>query len=110
MFKCSICSLAMKRSDNLKRHLKNVHGIPNNTVVPVKLQVGSSQLGGGVHRTQAKPEDGLYTKEEFEEAMSTIRGRFPTMNFDTLDPRFIHPFTAIIAGPPVRESQCFACV
>ena len=47
---------------------------------------------------KAEPEDGLYTKEEFEETMDTLQARFPTMNFDTIDPRFMHPFTAIIAG------------
>ena len=41
----------------------------------------------------------MYTKEEFEKTMSTLRVRFPNMNFDTIDPRFMHPFTAIIAGP-----------
>ena len=61
---------------------------------------GSRQLGDGLPRRQpkAEPEDGLYTKEELEETMSTLRARFPTMNFDTIDPRFMHPFTAIIAG------------
>ena len=48
---------------------------------------------------ESDPEDGLYTKEEYEETMKTLRARFSTMNFDTIDPRFIHPFTTIIAGP-----------
>ena len=43
-------------------------------------------------------EDGLYSIQEYQECMSTSRTRFPTMKLDTIDPRFIHPFTAIIAG------------
>ena len=58
-------------------------------------------MGDGLPRRQprAEPEDGLYTEKEYEETMASIRARFPTMNFDTIDPRFMHPFTAIIAGP-----------
>ena len=146
-FKCTECSFETKRSDNLKRHLKNVHGVSKSTVVRMKTSGGSGQLwdrppkrpriqetednlypkkeyeetmntldgsrqlGDGLPRRQprAEPEDGLYTKEEFEETMSTLRARFPTMNFDTIDPRFMHPFTAIIAGPSQSESQCFVC-
>ena len=26
--------------------------------------------------------------------MASLRARFPTMNFDTIDPRFMHPFSA----------------
>ena len=44
-------------------------------------------------------EAGLYTKEEYEKTMLILQARFPTINFDTIDPRFIHPFTAIIAWP-----------
>ena len=68
-----------------------------------------SQLGDGLPRRhpKAEPEDGLYTKEEFEETMNTLRVRFPTMNFDTIDPRFMHPFTAIIAGPSSSGKSMF---
>ena len=59
---------------------------------------------------KVEPEDGLYTKEEFEETMSTLQVRFPTMNFDTIDPRFMHPFTAIIAGPSQSGKSMFVCV
>ena len=109
-FNCSECLFSSKRSDNLKRHLKNVHGVAKNkTVVPIKSSVGSSQLGDRLPRRQPKPEpeDGLYTKEECEETMSTLRARFPTMNFDTIDPRFMHPFTAIIAGPSSSGKSMF---
>ena len=70
---------------------------------------GPSQLGDGLPRRhpRAEPEDGLYTKEEFEETMNTLRVRFPTMNFDTIDPRFMHPFTAIIAGPSSSGKSMF---
>ena len=34
--KCIECSLVTKRSDNLKRHMKNVHGTAKKTVVPIK--------------------------------------------------------------------------
>ena len=66
-------------------------------------------LGDGLPRHQQKPEpeDGLYTKEEFEENMASLRARFPTMNFDTIDPRFMHPFTAIIAGPSSSGKSMF---
>ena len=102
-FKCSECSYNTKRKFDLKRHLENIHG--------VDIQQ-NSQLGDGLprHPPKSEPEDGLYTKKEFEETMATLRARFPTMNFDTIDPRFIHPFTAIIAGPSSSESQCFVCV
>ena len=72
-FTCSTCLFATKRLDNLKRHLKNVHGVARNTVVPIKSIYDTSQLGDGLPRRQAKPEpeDGLYTKEEYEETMST---------------------------------------
>ena len=44
--KCSECSFATNRSDNLKRHSKNVHGgRVNNKVVPTKSSVVTSQLG-----------------------------------------------------------------
>ena len=41
-FECSKCSLATKRSYNLRRHLKDVHGIYANTFVKGdnKLQAG----------------------------------------------------------------------
>ena len=70
---------------------------------------GSSPLGDGLprHQPKSEPEDGLYTKEEYEQTMSTIRARFPTMNFDIIDPRFMHPFTAIIAGPSQSGKSVF---
>ena len=110
--KCSECGYYTKRKFDLKRHLKNVHGgRVNNTSVPTKSSVVTSQPEDGLHRRRRKhePEDGLYTEEEFEETMDTLHARFPSMNFDTLDPRFMHPFTAIIAGPSSSESQCFVC-
>ena len=30
-FKCSLCPVVTKRSDNLKRHFKNVHGAAKNS-------------------------------------------------------------------------------
>ena len=68
-----------------------------------------SHLGDGLPGCQPKfvPEDGLYTKEEYEETMASLRARFPTMNFDTIDPRFMHPFTAIIAGPSSSGKSMF---
>ena len=122
-FKCKECSFATGRSYNLRRHLKNVHGVAKSTVVNMKTSDGtsqlgdrppkrpriqepddgvytnkeyeetmdtldgSSQLGDGLPRRQprADPEDGLYTKEEYEETMASLRARFPTMNFDTID-------------------------
>ena len=107
--KCSECSLVTKRSDNLKRHLKNVHGIAKNKVPHINPSNAVRHLGDGLPRRQQKPEpeDGLYTKEEFEETMDTLRARFPTMNFETIDPRFMHPFTAIIAGPSSSGKSMF---
>ena len=86
-FKCSECSLGTKRSYNLKRHLRDVHGICANTPVKGddKLQAvlpsrmpEETQYGGEAHRRQARiepeyseeyeprnnPVDGLYTREE----------------------------------------------
>ena len=34
-----------------------------------------------------EPEDGLYTKEEFEDTMANIRARIPTMKLDTIERR-----------------------
>ena len=56
---------------------------------------------------RAEPEDGLYSKQEYQECMSTLRTRFPTMKLDTIDPRFMHPFTAIIAGPSSLGKSTF---
>ena len=72
-------------------------------------QIQSRHPGDGFPRQQpeAEPEDGLYTKKEYEETMSTVQSRFPTMNFDTIDPRFMHPFTAIIAGPSQTGKSMF---
>ena len=89
--------------------MKNVHGTAKKTVVPINPSNAVRHLGDGLPRRQpkAEPEDGLYTKEEFEETMATLRARFPTMNFDTIDPRFMHPFTAIIAGPSSSGKSMF---
>ena len=108
-FKCSECSFTTKRSDNLKRHLKNVHGGGKSTAVHIKTTNTVGQIGDGLSRRQprAEPENGLYTKEEYEETMATLRGRFPTMKFDTIDPRFMHPFTTIIAGPSSSGKSMF---
>ena len=70
---------------------------------------GSTQLCDRLpkHRPKVEPEDGLYSKQEFQECMSTLRARFPTMKLDTIDPRFMHPFTAIIAGPSSSGKSMF---
>ena len=100
-FNCSKCVYSTKRSYNLKRHLINEHKANKNTGVPINPFNAVRHLGDGLSRRQprAEPEDGLYTKEEYEETIDTLRARFLTVNFDTIDPRFMHPFTAIIAGP-----------
>ena len=107
--KCSECVYYTNRKFDLKRHLKNVHGVAKNTVVPINPSNVVRHLGDGLPRRQQKPEpeDGLYTKEEYEENMASLRARFPTMNFDTIDPRFMHPFTAIIAGPSQSGKSMF---
>ena len=73
------------------------------------FQCRKVNLGDGLprHQPRAEPEDGLYTKEEFKETMDTLQARFPTMNFDTIDPRFMHPFTATIAGPSQSGKSVF---
>ena len=133
-FNYNKCEYSTKRSYNLKRHILNEHTADRNSSGPPKRPriqetcdglytekdyektINPSRminhLGDGLPRRQQKPEpeDGLYTKEEYEENMASLRARFPTMNFDTIDPRFMHPFTAIIAGPSNRESHCSLCV
>ena len=96
--KCSECSFVTKRSDNSKQHLKNVHDTAKKTIAPIKSSNEVRHLGDGWSRRRPRPGpgDGLYTEDEFEEIMGTLRGRFPTMNFNTIDPRSMHPF--IIAG------------
>ena len=108
-FKCCKCVYSTKRSYNLKRHILNEHTANRNSDVPSNPSNAVRHWGDGLPRRQprAEPEDGLYTKEEFEETMSTLRARFPTMNFDTIDPRFMHPFTAIIAGPSQSGKSMF---
>ena len=90
------------RSYNLKRHMTNEH----NTDAHIAVKQ-TRQLGDGLPRKKPEPEDGLYTKEEFEETMRSIKSRFPAMNFDTIDPRFMHPFTAILAGPSSSGKSMF---
>ena len=70
---------------------------------------GSTQLCDRLpkHQPRVEPEDGLYSKQEFQECMSTLQTRFPTMKLDTIDPRFMHPFTAIIAGPSSSGKSMF---
>ena len=89
--------------------MKNVHGVAKNTVVPINPSNVQRHPEDGLPRCPRKhePEDGLHTKEEFEETMDTLHARFPTMNFDTIDPRFMHPFTAIIAGPSSSGKSMF---
>ena len=133
-FSCTKCSYSTKRSYNLKRHLTQEHTsdrscqLEDGLLKRPRIQepedglytkekyeenmdtpYGPSQLGDGLPRRQprADPEDGLYTKEEYEDTMNTLRARFPTMNFDTIDPRFMHPFTAIIAGPSSSGKSMF---
>ena len=100
-FSCNKCSYSTKRSFNLRRHLIYEHSDTNIVVKETK------QLGDGLPRAKPEPEDVLYTKEEFEEIMSSLKTKFPTTNFNTIDPRFIHPFTAIIAGPSGSGKSMF---
>ena len=82
-FNCSKCSYSTRRSYNLKRHLINEHKADRKTVDLVKTPYGSRHSGDGLFRRQpkAEPEDGLYTEEEFEKTMTTLRARFPNMKF-----------------------------
>ena len=83
MHKCSECVYYTKRKFDLKRHLKNKHKVAKNAVVPINPTNAVRHLGDGLPRNQprAEPEDGLYTKEEFEETMDTLQARFPTDEF-----------------------------
>ena len=67
-FKCGECLFATKRSDNLRRHLKNVHGIDENKAVSTKSTFVSSHLGDGLTRYQpmSESENGLYTLDEIK--------------------------------------------
>ena len=75
-FKCTECSFGTKRSDNLKRHLKHVHGVVKGTVVHMKTSDGPSQLGDRPPKRPRiqEPDDGVYAKEEYEETMDTLDG------------------------------------
>ena len=75
-FKCRECSFATERSYNLRRHMKNKHGVAKNTVVPTKSSVVTSQVEYGLAKRPRiqEPEDGLYTKERCEENMDTSYG------------------------------------
>ena len=107
--KCSECVYHSKRKFDLKRHLKNVHGFAKNVIAPIKSSAVTSQLCDRLPRPQtgSELEDGLCSKQEYQECMSTLRTRLPTMKLDTIDPRFIHPFTAIIAGPSSSGKSMF---
>ena len=86
----------------MKRHLIKEHSTDKNIIVKE-----TKHIGDGLPRAKPEPEDNLYTKEEYEQIMSSIRARFPTVNFNTIDPRFIHPFTAIVAGPSGSGKSMF---
>ena len=95
-FKSSECSLTTTRSYNLRRHLRDVHGICANTPFKgdAKLQAGlpsrmseEKQYGGESHRHQPRmaqdyseeeearsnPVDALYTREEIEKFGEDMR-------------------------------------
>ena len=127
-----MCDYNTKRSYNLKRHITNEHktdslnqledGLPKRPRIQepedglyTKAKETMDTLDWANQQVdvlprpqpRAEPEDGLYTEEEFEKTMATLRARFPTMKLDTIDPRFIHPFTAIIAGPSSSGKSMF---
>ena len=107
-FNCSGCSYSTKRSYNLKRHLTNEHSVADN--IPNKE---ARQLGDGLPRPQRNPipeKDGLYTEEEYEENMSAIRKRFPTMNFEHYRSEILctRSLPSLLVHP-VLESQCSVC-
>ena len=70
---------------------------------------GTTKLCDRLPRRQprAEPEDGQYSNQECQEYISILRTRFPTMKQDTIDPRFMHPFTAIIAGSSSSGKSMF---
>ena len=109
LHKCSECVYHSKRKFDLKRHLKNVHGFAKNVIAPIESSAVTSQLCDRMPRPQSgsELEDGLYSEQEYQQCMSTLRTRFPTIKLDTIDPRFIHPFTAIIAGPSSSGKSMF---
>ena len=78
-YKCNECSFVTKRFDNLKRHVLNVHNSNKNIIVKE-----TRHIGDGLPRAKPEPEDNLYTKEEYEQIMSSIRARFPNREFSTL--------------------------
>ena len=112
-FKCGQYSFATKRSDNLRRHLKNFHGIDKSKAVSTKSTFVSSHSGYGITRYQpmTESENGSYTldgiktfDEEFESNKShnsdCVLNVIPNhLTLNCMDPSWKHPFTAIVAGP-----------
>ena len=112
-FKCGECLFATKRSDNLRRHLKNVHNIDKNKAVCIKSSDRISDLGDGFSRYQPRFElkDGQHTLNEIksiDKDFKSNKSHIPDcvlniipdhLTRQCMDPRWIHPFTAIVAGP-----------
>ena len=85
-FKCKECSFATGRSYNLRRHLKNVHGVVKSTGVHMKTSDGTSQLGDRPPKRPRiqEPDDGVYTNKKYEETMDTLDGSV-SWEMDCLD-------------------------
>ena len=85
----SVC-LLRSRSDNLKRHLKNV---PSGRVNIIELfppsQISCNKSSGIWYwlngRRIQEPENGLYTKEKYEETMDTLDARQVNQGLDCID-------------------------
>ena len=113
-FKCGECLFATKRSYNLRRHSKNVHGIDKSKAVSTKSTFVSSHSGDGITRYEpmTESENGIKTfDEEFEtnkshnsDCVLNVIPRVLNVIPDHLmqncmDPRWKHPFAAFVAGP-----------
>ena len=80
-FKCSKCSYNPPRNYDLTRHLKRCTWCCLTILLYQLNQHSRIKSAGGMEyldvNPRPEPGGGLYTKEEFEEAMSTIRGQIP---------------------------------
>ena len=102
-----------KRSDYLRRHLKNVHNVDKNKAFCSKSSDRISHSGDGFSRYQPRYElkDVQHTLNEIKsivEDFKSNKSHIPDcvlniipdhLTRQCMDPRWKHPLTAIVAGP-----------
>ena len=105
-----MCLIGSKRSDNLKRHLKMftvlikiVQLFPSNRQMDqVNWVMDCLDVNQSRNLKMA-----CTPRKSTRKLWRLYELGFQRLNFDTIDPRFMHPFTAIIAGPSSSGKSMF---